>query len=72
MRREGGGAMTPEDAARLRRAMEAQIRDLVREGVQGYRARVRELESENRRLARELEDMRRQRDDVIAYIQKRG
>lgn len=64
--------MTPEDAARLRRAMEAQIRDLVREGVQGYRARVRELESENRRLARELEDMRRQRDDVIAYIQKRG
>lgn len=64
--------MTPEDAARLRKAMEAQIRDLVREGVQGYRARVRELESENRRLARELEDMRRQRDDVIAYIQKRG
>lgn len=64
--------MTPEDAARLRKAMEAQIRDLVREGARGYRARVRELESENRRLARELEDMRRQRDDVIAYIQKRG
>ena len=64
--------MRPDDVARLRAAMEAQIRDLVREGVQGYRARVRELESENRRLARELEDMRRQRDDVIAYIQKRG
>lgn len=62
--------MRADEAARLRAAIESQIRDRVRAGVRDYRARVRELTAENNRLERELEDMRQQRDDVIAYIQK--
>ena len=58
-------------AARLRNAMEAQVRDRVREGVRGYRKQVAELRAENARLRRELEDMREQRDTAIEFAQNK-
>ena len=61
--------MTPENAARLRRAMEAQIRDRVKADVMVNWAWMYELMQQNRRLKRELADMREQRDTAIAFAE---
>lgn len=61
--------MRPDDVARLRAAMEAQIRDRVKADVMVNWAWMYELMQQNRRLKRELADMREQRDTAIAFAE---